>query len=85
MTDGRPFAHSDFNDRHPGTVRLLQYFTWAHLPEHLRPISAELAGVAFSMTNQLADGPELTAGLRKLLESKDAFIRAMATQTDTTP
>lgn len=28
------------------------------------------------MVDQLPDGPELTAGLRKLLEAKDCFVRA---------
>lgn len=85
MTNDRPYAHSDFDDRHLATKQLLGYFTWANLPDQLRPISAELADVAFSMTNQLADGPELEDGLTKLLGAKDAFVRAMVTQTDTKP
>jgi hypothetical protein len=28
------------------------------------------------MVDDLPDGPELTAGLRKLLEAKDCFVRA---------
>ena len=60
--------------RHPSTAHLLQYFTHAHLSER-----AELAcagPLRGDMAAQLPDGPELTAGLRKLLEAKDCFVRA---------
>lgn len=72
----RPLAHSDFADRHPGTVHLLNFFTWAHLPDYLQPVSRLMAIAAFEMCQQIPDGPELTAGLRKLLEAKDCFVRA---------
>ena len=56
---------------------LLRYFTHAHLPEGpLRDVSGQLGCVARDMAAQLPDGPELTAGLRKLLEAKDCFVRA---------
>jgi hypothetical protein len=32
--------------------------------------------LAEAMIVELPDGPELTAGLRKLLEAKDCFVRA---------
>jgi hypothetical protein len=48
----------------------------ANLPGDLYPIAVEINAVAVSMVNRLADGPELTAGLRKLLEAKDCFVRA---------
>ena len=32
------------------------------------------------MAAQLPDGPELTAGLRKLLEAKDCFVRTAIAQ-----
>lgn len=63
-------------DRHPGTTNLLRYFTFAHLPPHLQVISRPCAELADAMVDAIADGPELTAGLRKLLEAKDAFVRA---------
>lgn len=37
------------------------------------------------MVLALPDGPELTAGLRHLLEAKDAFVRAGLERRDTTP
>ena len=63
-------------DRHPNTVHIAQYFVYDHLPPHLREVSAESAGLAYLMIKTLPDGPELTAGLRKLLEAKDCFVRA---------
>lgn len=63
-------------DRHPGTTGLLRYFAHAHLPEQLAAISRPCAELAEVMATSLPDGPELTAGLRKLLEAKDCFVRA---------
>lgn len=62
--------------RHPGTASIIRYFAWAHLPEVLQAISMPMARVALDMVDALHDGPELTAGLRKLLEAKDCFVRA---------
>lgn len=62
--------------RHPGTVAIVRYFAWAHLPDHLKAISMPMAYSALGMVDCLNDGPELTAGLRKLLEAKDCFVRA---------
>lgn len=62
--------------RHPSTTHLLRFFAYAHLPPHLAAVSAPCAELADEMVAQLPDGPELTAGLRKLLEAKDCFVRA---------
>jgi hypothetical protein len=62
--------------RHPGTQHFEPLFEFAHLPEGpLREISAQSAELAERMVYELPDGPELTAGLRKLLEAKDCFVR----------
>jgi hypothetical protein len=67
----------DVSDRHPGTKAVFRYFTYDHLrPGPLRTKSALCADLAESMVRTLPDGPELTAGLRKLLEAKDCFVRA---------
>ncbi|MFF7949150.1 hypothetical protein [Streptomyces griseorubiginosus] len=63
-------------DRHPGTTHLLRYFEYAHLPEHLQAVSKPCSDLAHQLADALPDGPELTAGLRKLLEAKDCFVRA---------
>ena len=57
----------------------LQYFTYAHLPPHLQEISKPLAELAEQMEQLLPDGPEKSAGMRKLLEAKDCFVRASLT------
>jgi hypothetical protein len=54
----------------------MQFFTYAHLPPHLAEVSAAVSALAVDMASRLSDGPELTAGLRKLLEAKDCFVRA---------
>ena len=56
--------------------RMMKWFAYEHLPIKLRGISALCAGLAQDMDNQLPEGPEKTAGLRKLLEAKDCFVRA---------
>lgn len=63
-------------ERHPSTTGLLRYFEYAHLPEHLQAISKPVGDLAQQMAEQLPDGPELTTGLRKLLEAKDCLVRA---------
>lgn len=62
-------------DRHPGVIELLTFFEYAHLPDHLQAISRPCAELAHEMVGGLPDGAELTAGLRKLLEGKDCFVR----------
>lgn len=63
-------------DRHPSTTNLLRYFASDHLKTPLRQVSAECRDLAHRMARDLPDGPELSAGLRKLLEAKDCFVRA---------
>lgn len=65
-----------FAGRHPGTLGLLRFFEYDHLPAPLQPVSKANAMLAEQMVRDLPDGPELTAGLRKLLEAKDCFVRA---------
>jgi hypothetical protein len=62
--------------RHPGTTHLAQFFDFDHLPDDLKAISRECHDLAKTMIYTTTDGPELTAGLRKLLEAKDCFVRA---------
>ncbi|MEU3269007.1 hypothetical protein [Streptomyces bacillaris] len=69
-------------ERHPATEHLLRYFASDHLPPHLQAVSKPCATLAQELADALPDGPELTAGLRKLLEAKDCFVRAAL---DTTP
>lgn len=55
---------------------IMRFFEYAHLPHPLNEISREVYLLAHEMDTSLKDGPEKTVGLRKLLEAKDAFVRA---------
>ena len=68
--------------RHPATQQLARWFTFDHLRDDLRPPSRACADLAQEMIGTLPDGPELSAGLRHLLEAKDAFVRAAITKDD---
>lgn len=54
----------------------MRYFEYDHLPDTLQPVSRSVAELAVLMDQLLIDCPEKTAGLRKLLEAKDCFVRA---------
>lgn len=64
---------------HPSTEAILTHFSCEHLPEHLQEVSRPFADLATRLAETL-DGPELTAGLRKLLEAKDCMVRAALDQ-----
>lgn len=69
---------------HPSLTALLKFFAYGHLPPRLQDVSkpfSDLAHLMVDNTGALApgyglDGAEATAGLRKLLEAKDCFVRA---------
>lgn len=61
--------------RHPSVKHFEPLFAYAHLPAHLQPISKACSDMAASMVESVPDSPELSAGLRKLLEAKDCFVR----------
>lgn len=65
-----------WSSRHPSVAHFQRLFEFGHLPPHLKGVSAHLAVIAETMLIALPDGPELSAGLRKLLEAKDCFVRA---------
>lgn len=55
---------------------LLQFFTYAHLPDHLQVISKPFGELANLLCVTLPKNPERTTALRKLLEAKDCAVRA---------
>lgn len=59
------------------TDPILQFFTFAHLPEPLQAVSRPFAEVANRLVLDLPRNPERTVALRKLLEAKDAAVRAL--------
>lgn len=60
---------------HSATEAILRFFNCDHLPHHLQVVSQPFYDLAHQMAVDL-EGPELTAGLRKLLEAKDCMVRA---------
>lgn len=65
---------------HPAIQAILQFFAYSHLPQHLQEVSRPFGELA----NKIADGPqnaEATVAIRKLLESKDAAVRAVLFKT----
>lgn len=59
------------------TEHIAQFFTWAHLPPHLQAISAPFGKLAAELIEKLPRNPERSVALRKLLEAKDAAVRAV--------
>lgn len=55
---------------------ILRFFQAAHLPAQLRSIAMPFGELANRMADELPEGAEVGAGLRKLLEAKDCFVRA---------
>lgn len=55
---------------------IMQFFTYAHLPERLQVVSKPIGDLARQIDETLPDCAEKSAGLRKLLEAKDCFVRA---------
>lgn len=53
-----------------------QFFAHEHLPAHLRAVSAPFGDLAQLIIESLPRNPERTVALRKLLEAKDAAVRA---------
>lgn len=62
---------------HPSTENLLR---WLEPNPNLPQLPRDLAGACEALAKTVVDvapeGPELTVGLRKLLEAKDCFVRA---------
>ena len=54
----------------------IKYFSYEHLPAKLQEISKPIGDLAQWLEDNLPDGAEKSAGMRKLLEAKDCFVRA---------
>ena len=60
----------------PQVDPILQFFDASHLPAELRAVSEPFCELARRMYFYLPRNPERTVMLRKLLEAKDAAVRA---------
>jgi soluble cytochrome b562 len=54
-----------------------KFFIYEHLPEKLQTVSKPISDLAKFLNEKLPDSTEKNAGMRKLLEAKDCFVRAM--------
>jgi hypothetical protein len=59
-----------------GQDRMLKWFVYEHLPQHLQAVSKPFGDLAELLCEIVELGPERTVALRKLLEAKDAAVRA---------
>lgn len=64
---------------------VLWYFHFAHLPLPLRYVSMHFCGLAAFIVDNLPRNAERTVALRKLLEAKDAAVRANVEFTHPAP
>lgn len=60
--------------------KIMQFFAYEHLPPHLQRVSKPFALLAQEMDQNLPQGPEKSAGLRKLLEAKDCMVRQLVSK-----
>lgn len=58
------------------TDPMLRWFEFAHLPERLLKVSAPFGELAQHLVDSIPSCAERTVALRKLLEAKDAAVRA---------
>lgn len=56
--------------------RMLKWFAYEHLSQHLQVVSRPFGELARKVIELVEGGPERTVALRKLLEAKDAAVRA---------
>ena len=61
---------------------ILRFFTYGHLSPYLQRVSQPYHAMAMMLEEELPDGPEKSVALRKLLESKDAAVRAAVDSRD---
>ena len=57
-------------------THIKRHFAYEHLPSGLKKVSAAIGEVARELDEYIPHCAEKTAGLRKLLEAKDCFVRA---------
>jgi hypothetical protein len=86
MDDGRGTASADtqaihpapaeFNEAQIATDPILRFFHYSHLPTMLQDASKPFCDLARKIVSDLPRNAERTVALRKLLEAKDAAVRA---------
>lgn len=61
---------------HPSVKAIIRFFEWEHLPKHLQEVSKPFGALAKTIADR-PNNPETTVAMRKLLEAKDAAVRAV--------
>lgn len=56
---------------------IMQFFSYSHLPERMQAASKQFHDLAQRIVETTSRNPERTVALRKLLEAKDAAVRAL--------
>lgn len=64
------------SDLHTAVAHVLKFFAYTHLPERLQEISKPFGDLAQQVAERAPQNQETTVALRKLLEAKDAAVRA---------
>ena len=62
----------------------IKYFGNGRLPLKLQAAAKPVDSLAHALESLLPDGPEKSAGMRKLLEARECFIRSMHEMPDLT-
>lgn len=76
MSDAIHPAPTEFNADEIAADHILRYFHYNHLPPVLQARSKPFCDLARQIIDTTPRNPERTVALRKLLESKDAAVRA---------
>ena len=76
MTNATPPAPAEFNAEQLAADPILRYFHYSHLPPFLQGASKPFCEIARHVIETLPRNAERTVALRKLLEAKDAAVRA---------
>lgn len=76
MTDPIHPKPAEFSVKQVQADPILRYFHYAHLPPALRGVSAHFCHLAEVIVRDIPRNAERSVALRKLLEAKDAAVRA---------
>lgn len=77
MTNQNPEQDRDLLVSSPSIISYkLRHFAFKHLPEHLQRVSQPFYSLAYSLWENLPDNGQRFMALQKLLEARDAALRA---------
>jgi len=77
MSNGIHPAPQEFSEEQLAADPILRFFHYSHLPPHLQVHSKPFCDLAKHVVETLPRNAERSVALRKLLEGKDAAVRAM--------